>query len=107
MVIWHGIGMAIWVNFLLFPFYESYGKIDALTSLARAFIYLAGAFLMGVSGVLIRKLSKVSARKLLSLNMVVKDLIFYGTALTVMTVFPASDTFTVVPFLVATSKCHL
>ncbi|MFX0094085.1 MAG: MFS transporter [Candidatus Hodarchaeota archaeon] len=99
LVIWYGIGVPFWFHFLLFPFYESYGKTDEHTSLARSIIYIMMGIAVGLAGIFIRRLSNASAKKLLSFNMLVKDILFYGSVILLLTMFPAPDHFDLISFL--------
>ncbi|MFX0061695.1 MAG: MFS transporter [Candidatus Hermodarchaeota archaeon] len=98
-IINQGIAGAIWGNFILFPMYESYGKTDEFIAFARAMLYLSLATLTGVAGIYIRRLSNTSARKLLSINMFTRDVLFYGGFVMLLVMFPPSDYFNLTSFL--------
>lgn len=89
-----GAAMTVWGTFLLFPLYESYGKTDDLTGLIRSSIFVSGAIITGLMGVLSKRLH--DTQKWLGLMVLISNACFFWGFVVMLQINPAPEDFSAV-----------
>ena len=90
--------MAIWSNFILFPFYEAYsGHSDSRIALLRSTIFLTGALMTGLMGSVAKRLSRPLA--VLGWLEIIINPLFFIMMLFLLVVIPPPPEFQLFPYM--------
>ena len=94
------VGITIWSNFLLFPFYESYTKTDDMIGLFRASLFFSGAFFAWIAASVSKRLNQEKACNLYAIFSVTSIPIFFWLIMSLYFVIPPTDTFQLLPLII-------
>jgi MFS family permease len=93
-----GSVMTIWGTFILFPLYESYSKTDDLTAILRSIIFIIGAVITGLMGLLSKKI--YNTQKWLALIVFISNIFFFWGMFFMLNINPAPNEFSIFPFII-------
>lgn len=86
-------GAFIWVNFMLFPLYQDYGKTDDVIGSIRAIIFLTGAGVAWLSAIIAGRLRTQQANKVFAFTEALTWPIFFLGIILMLTIFPPQPSF--------------
>ncbi|MFX0173525.1 MAG: MFS transporter [Candidatus Hodarchaeota archaeon] len=89
------IGVFIWVNFMLFPLYQDYGKTDDVIGSLRAIIFLTGVGVAWLSAIIAGRWRTQQAKKVLAFTEAFTWPIFFLGIILMLEIFPPQISFNI------------